>query len=127
MELAAGLPPVLGDRVQLQQVILNLIMNGIEAMSSVTDRPRVLLISSRQHESDKALITVRDSGVGLGEQDLERIFDAFYTTKSHGLGMGLAISRSIVEDHGGRLWAASNEGPGAIFQFTLLKYMVFEK
>jgi signal transduction histidine kinase len=122
MELAAGIPPVLGDRVQLQQVILNLIMNGIEAVSSVTDRPRELLISSRQHESDKALITVRDSGAGLGEQDLERIFDAFYSTKSHGLGMGLAISRSIVEDHGGRLWAVPNEGPGATFQFTLLKY-----
>jgi signal transduction histidine kinase len=122
MELAAGIPPVVGDRVQLQQVILNLIMNGIEAVSSVTDRPRELLISSRQHESDKTLITVRDSGVGLGEQDLEKIFDAFYSTKSHGLGMGLAISRSIVEDHGGRLWAVPNEGPGATFQFTLLKY-----
>ncbi len=122
MELAAGLPPVLGDRVQLQQVILNLIMNGIEAMASVTDRPRELLIRSRQHESDKSLITVRDSGIGLGGQDLERIFDAFYTTKSQGLGMGLAISRSIVEDHGGRLWAVPNDGLGAIFQFTLLKY-----
>ena len=122
MELAAGLPPVLGDRVQLQQVILNLILNGIEAMASVTDRPRELLISSRQHESDKALVAVRDSGVGLGGKDLEKIFDAFYTTKSKGMGMGLAISRSIVEDHGGQLWAAPNEGPGAIFQFTLLKY-----
>jgi PAS domain S-box-containing protein len=122
MELAAGLPPVLGDRVQLQQVILNLIMNGIEAMASVTDRPRELLISSRQHESDKALVAVRDSGVGLGGQDLERIFDAFHTTKPLGMGMGLAISRSIVEDHGGQLWAAPNDGPGATFQFTLLKY-----
>jgi len=122
MELAAGLPAVLGDRVQLQQVILNLILNGIEAMSSVTDRPRELLVSSRQYESVKALITVRDSGVGLGEQDLERIFDAFHTTKSQGLGMGLAISRSIVEDHGGRLWGVLNEGPGATFQFTLLPY-----
>jgi signal transduction histidine kinase len=122
MELAAGLPPVLGDRVQLQQVILNLIMNGIEAMASVTDRPRELVISSRQHESDKALVAVRDSGVGLGGQDLERIFDAFYTTKSQGMGMGLAISRSIVEDHGGRLWVVPNDGPGATFQFTLLKY-----
>ena len=122
MELAAGLPPVLGDRVQLQQVILNLILNGIEAMASVTDRPRELLISSRQHESDKALVAVRDSGVGLGGKDLEKIFDAFYTTKSKGMGMGLAISRSIVEDHGGQLWAAPNEGPGATFQFTLLKY-----
>jgi PAS domain S-box-containing protein len=122
MELAADLPPVLGDRVQLQQVILNLVMNGIEAMASVTGRPRELLICSRQHESDKALITVRDSGVGLDGQDFERIFDAFYTTKSQGMGMGLAISRSIVEDHGGQLWAVPNEGPGATFQFTLLKY-----
>jgi PAS domain S-box-containing protein len=122
MELAAGLPTVLGDRVQLQQVILNLIMNGIESMASVTDRPRDLLISSRQHESDKALVAVRDSGVGLDGQDLEMIFDAFYTTKPLGMGMGLAISRSIVEDHGGQLWAAPNDGPGATFQFTLLKY-----
>jgi PAS domain S-box-containing protein len=122
LELAAGLPPVLGDRVQLQQVILNLIMNGIEAMASVTDRPRVLLICSRQHESDNVLVAVRDSGVGLDGQDLEKLFDAFYTTKSQGLGMGLAISRSIVEDHGGRLWVVSNDGPGATFQFTLLKY-----
>jgi C4-dicarboxylate-specific signal transduction histidine kinase len=122
MELAAGLPPVQGDRVQLQQVILNLIMNGIEAMASVTDRPRELLICSRQHESDKALVAVRDSGVGLDGQDLEKIFDAFYTTKPQGLGMGLAISRSIVEDHGGQLWARPNDGPGATFQFTLLKH-----
>jgi PAS domain S-box-containing protein len=123
MELTAGLPPVLGDRVQLQQVILNLIMNGIEAMASVTERPRELLISSRQHESDKAIITVRDSGVGPGGWDLKKIFDAFYTTKSQGLGMGLAISRSIVEDHGGQLWATPNDGPGATFQFTLLNYL----
>ncbi|MBO0726756.1 MAG: PAS domain-containing protein [Blastocatellia bacterium] len=122
MELAAGLPLVLGDRVQLQQVILNLIMNGIEAISSGPCRSRELVISSRQHGSDSALVAVRDSGVGLDGQDLEKIFDAFYTTKSQGLGMGLAISRSIVEDHGGRLWAAPNDGPGATFQFTLLKY-----
>jgi PAS domain S-box-containing protein len=122
MELAADLPLVLGDRVQLQQVILNLVMNGIEAMASVTGRPRELLICSRQHETDKALVAVRDSGVGLDGQDLKRIFDAFYSTKSQGLGMGLAISRSIVEDHGGQLWAVPNEGPGATFQFTLLKY-----
>ena len=122
MELAADLPSVLGDRVQLQQVILNLVMNGIEAMASVTDRARELRISSRQHESDKVLVAVQDSGVGIDGQNLEEIFDAFYTTKSQGLGMGLAISRSIVEDHGGRLWAAPNDGPGTTFQFTLLKY-----
>jgi PAS domain S-box-containing protein len=122
LELAPGIPPVLGDRVQLQQVVLNLIMNGIEAASSATGLQRELLISSRQHESDGTLITVRDSGVGLEGQDLEKLFDAFYTTKPQGLGMGLAISRSIVEDHGGRLWATPNDGPGATFQFTLLKY-----
>jgi PAS domain S-box-containing protein len=122
LELAPGIPPVLGDRVQLQQVILNLIMNGIEAASSATGLQRELLISSRQHESDGTLIAVRDSGVGLEGQDLEKLFDAFYTTKPQGLGMGLAISRSIVEDHGGRLWATPNDGPGATFQFTLLKY-----
>jgi C4-dicarboxylate-specific signal transduction histidine kinase len=122
MDLAADLPPVLGDRVQLQQVILNLVMNGVEAMASALARPRELLIHSRQYESDKALVAVRDSGVGLDGQDLEKIFDAFYTTKPQGMGMGLAISRSIVEDHGGRLWAAPNDGPGATFQFTLLKH-----
>jgi len=122
MDLAADLPPVLGDRVQLQQVILNLVMNGVEAMASASGGPRELLIRSRPYESDKALVAVQDSGVGLDGQDLEKIFDAFYTTKPRGMGMGLAISRSIVEDHGGRLWAAPNDGPGATFQFTLLKY-----
>jgi PAS domain S-box-containing protein len=122
MDLAADLPPVLGDRVQLQQVILNLVMNGVEAMASAPARQRELLIRSRQHESDKALVAVQDSGVGLDGQDLEKLFDAFYTTKPQGMGMGLAISRSIVEDHGGQLWAAPNDGPGATFQFTLLRY-----
>jgi C4-dicarboxylate-specific signal transduction histidine kinase len=122
MDLAADLPPVLGDRVQLQQVILNLVMNGVDAMASASGGPRELLIRSRPYESDKALVAVQDSGVGLEGQDLEKIFDAFYTTKPQGMGMGLAISRSIVEDHGGQLWAAPNDGPGATFQFTLLKY-----
>ena len=121
-ELEGDLPRVLGDRVQLQQVILNLVMNGIEAMSAVTDRSRDLLIRSRQHESDKVLVAVQDSGMGLDPKNMERIFDAFYTTKAQGMGMGLAISRSIVENHGGRLWAVPNDGPGATFQFTLLKH-----
>jgi C4-dicarboxylate-specific signal transduction histidine kinase len=121
-DLDGDLPKVLGDRVQLQQVILNLVMNGIEAMASVTDRPRELVIGVRQHETDKVLVYVRDSGVGLDRQNGDCIFDAFYTTKPNGMGMGLAISRSIVEDHGGCLWAAANEGPGATFQFTILKY-----
>ena len=119
MELAADLPRVLGDRVQLQQVILNLVMNGIEAMSPVTDRPREMLIRSSEHESDKVLVAVQDSGVGIDAQDIEKIFDAFYTTKSQGMGMGLAICRSIVEAHGGRLWATANEDRGATFRFTL--------
>jgi PAS domain S-box-containing protein len=121
MELAAELPQVLGDRVQLQQVILNLVMNGIEAMSAVTDRSRDLLIRSRQHESDKVLIAVQDSGVGLQSESLDHLFKAFFTTKPKGMGMGLAISRSIIEAHGGKLWAVPNDGPGATFQFTLLK------
>jgi signal transduction histidine kinase len=91
-------------------------------MASVADRPRELLIRSRQHESDKVLVAVQDSGIGIDQQNLEKVFNAFYTTKSQGMGMGLAISRSIVENHGGRLWAMPNDGPGTTFQFTLLKY-----
>ena len=119
MDLAADVPPVLGDRVQLQQVILNLVMNGVEAMASVADRPRELLIRSRQHESDKVLVAVRDSGIGIDRQNIEEIFNAFYTTKSQGMGMGLAISRSIIENHGGRLWAVANDGSGVTFEFAL--------
>jgi signal transduction histidine kinase len=89
---------------------------------SVADRPRELLIRSRQHESDKVVVAVQDSGIGIDPQNLEKIFDAFYTTKSQGMGMGLAISRSIIENHGGKLWSIPNDGPGATFQFTLLKY-----
>jgi PAS domain S-box-containing protein len=122
MELGADLPRVLGDRVQLQQVILNLVMNGIEAMASVTDRRRELFIRSRRNGSAEVLVAVQDSGVGIDSQNLEKIFDAFYTTRSKGMGMGLAISRSIVENHGGRLWVVPNEGPGATFHFTLVKY-----
>jgi C4-dicarboxylate-specific signal transduction histidine kinase len=122
VDLAENNPPVLGDRVQLQQVILNLVMNGIEATAPVTHSPREVWISSRPHESDKVLVTVQDSGVGIEDQSLEKIFDAFYTTKSQGMGMGLAISRSIVEDHGGQLSATSNNGSGATFQFTLSQY-----
>ena len=121
MNLAVDLPRVLGDRIQLQQVILNLVMNGIEAMDTVTDRPREMLIRSSRYESDKVLVAVQDSGIGIDSHNLEKIFDTFYTTKSQGMGMGLAISRSIVENHGGRLWAVPNDGPGATFQFTLLK------
>jgi signal transduction histidine kinase len=110
---------VLGDQVQLQQVILNLVMNGIEATASVTDRRRELLIRSRQHGSGQVLVAVQDSGIGIERENLEKIFSPFYTSKSQGMGMGLPISRSIVENHGGRLWAVPNDSPGATFQFTL--------
>jgi PAS domain S-box-containing protein len=119
MELAADLPPVMGDRVQLQQVVVNLILNAIEAMSTMEDRERDLLISTQPGEGDEVCVAVQDSGIGLDPKNVERIFDAFHTTKPGGLGMGLSISRSIVERHGGRLWAVSNDGPGATFRFTL--------
>ena len=118
-ELAADLPPVLGDRVQLQQVLVNLILNAIEAMASVEDRERVLLIRTQPDEASQVRVTVQDSGIGFDPQNAERIFNAFHTTKASGMGMGLSISRSIVESHGGRLWATLNDGPGATFQFTI--------
>jgi signal transduction histidine kinase len=118
-ELASDLPQVLGDRVQLQQVVLNLVMNGIEAMSTVRDRPRVLSISTQRGEGDQVRVTVQDSGAGLDSKSEENIFKAFYTTKRGGMGMGLSISRTIVENHGGRLSTVPGNGPGATFQFTV--------
>jgi signal transduction histidine kinase len=119
-QLSDDLPPVLGDRIQLQQVVLNLVMNGIEALSGVVDKTRELLVSTGRHESNGVLVAVRDSGIGLDSEALDYLFDAFFTTKPDGMGMGLAISRSIIEAHGGRLWATPNELQGAIFQFTLM-------
>ena len=119
MKLAPDLPRILGDRVQLQQVILNLVMNGIEAMNGVIERSRELWIRSVQCDPDKVLVAVQDSGTGLQPSSLDHLFKAFFTTKAKGMGMGLAISRSIIEAHGGRLWAVPNDGPGATFQFTL--------
>jgi C4-dicarboxylate-specific signal transduction histidine kinase len=120
LQLAHALPAVLGDRVQLQQVIMNLVINGIQAMSPVTDRPRELSIRSQRHDADAVLVEVRDSGIGIAPEDADRLFNAFFTTKQDGLGMGLSICRSIIEAHGGRIWAASNAGRhGATFQFTL--------
>jgi signal transduction histidine kinase len=118
-ELAASLPPVQGDRVQLQQVILNLVINGIEATKEVVDRSRELRIRSRPHEAGTVLVTVQDNGIGLKPESLERLFEAFYTTKAEGMGIGLSISRSIIEAHGGRLWPSANDERGATFQFTL--------
>ena len=117
--LCEGLPPVRGDRVQLQQVILNLILNAIEAMSSVVVEARGLSISAEQSKTGGILVAVRDSGPGIEPEHLERVFEAFYTTKSGGVGMGLSICRSIISAHGGRLWAETNEPRGALFQFTL--------
>jgi C4-dicarboxylate-specific signal transduction histidine kinase len=122
MDLASDIPPVWGDRVQLQQVILNLLMNGVEAMAMMTELPRDLLITTGKHETDRVMVTVRDSGKGIDRESLDKLFDAFYTTKANGMGMGLAISRSIIEDHGGELWAGTNNGSGTTFQFTLLPH-----
>jgi PAS domain S-box-containing protein len=117
-QLTGALPFVLADRVQMQQVLLNLIMNGIEAMAEVTNRPRSLCMQSRIDESGDILVAVRDSGTGLGSGP-DRVFTPFFTTKANGMGMGLSISRSLVENHGGRLWAAPNIPHGAVFYFTL--------
>jgi signal transduction histidine kinase len=118
-DLSADLPAVTGDRVQLQQVLLNLIMNALDAMSARTEGARIVRIRTHTLEPNSILVAVEDSGVGLDPDQAARLFDAFYTTKSEGLGMGLSISRSIVEAHGGKLWASANQGPGATFQFTL--------
>ncbi|WP_442894394.1 ATP-binding protein [Bradyrhizobium sp. AZCC 1708] len=117
--LAPGLPMVKGDRTQLQQVILNLILNAIEAMEGVDQRAGALRINSEREAAGGVLVTVRDSGPGLDPADVERVFEAFYTTKAKGMGMGLAICRSMVEAHGGRMWARANEPRGAVFQFSL--------
>jgi signal transduction histidine kinase len=119
-ELADGLPPVLGDRVQLQQVVLNLMMNGIEAMRPVEDRVRELVIRTQKGDEGQVSVAVQDRGVGLDSENMDRIFDPFYTTKRE--GMGLSISRSIVENHKGQLRVMANDGPGATFEFTLGEY-----
>jgi PAS domain S-box-containing protein len=119
---ADDLHPVVGDRVQLQQVVLNLVMNSIEAMSAVTGRPRELFVSTANVGSGQVQVTVEDSGPGLDTDTMEKLFEPFFTTKPTGMGMGLSISRSIVESHGGRLWATGKEGPGAAFHFTLMSY-----
>jgi PAS domain S-box-containing protein len=119
LELAPALPAVLGDRVQLQQVIINLLVNAVDAMASVDGRPRELVIRSQRHGPGQVLIAVQDTGVGIDPQSARGIFEAFYSTKPSGMGMGLSICRSIVESHGGTIWASPNEGPGATFQFAL--------
>ena len=118
-ELATGDQPVMGDRIQLQQVLLNLIMNGVEAMREVTERARELTVSSTLAEPSSVLVAVKDTGAGLDPAVAERMFQPFFTTKPDGLGMGLAICRSIVETHGGRLWAAPRGPHGADIRFTI--------
>jgi PAS domain S-box-containing protein len=118
-ELAENLPHVLGDRVQLQQVVLNLLLNGLDAMHAVVGRPRELAISTQKESSERVRVAVKDSGSGIDPQLANRMFEAFYTTKRSGIGMGLSISRTIVEQHGGRLWAVPNDGPGTTFHFTV--------
>jgi len=118
-ELACQLPQVQGDRVQLQQVILNLFLNASDAMSGVDDRPRQLVIRTERDEPDRVRLSVRDTGVGFAPQGVDRLFDAFYTTKSNGMGIGLSVSRSIIESHKGRLWATPSDGPGATFSFSI--------
>jgi signal transduction histidine kinase len=117
--LADDLPRVMGDRVQLQQVVLNLLRNASDSMVGVDDRPRTLLVSTELEAANTVRVTVRDNGSGLGPQSLEKLFEAFYTTKIGGMGIGLSVSRSIVERHNGRLWVEPNDGPGATFVFSI--------
>jgi PAS domain S-box-containing protein len=118
-ELADDLPTITGDRIQLQQVVLNLLRNASDAMVDVYDRPRQLLIRTERENADRVRLTVRDAGVGLDRPSMDKAFDAFYTTKSGGMGIGLSVSRSIIEKHEGHLWAAQNDGPGATFSFAI--------
>jgi signal transduction histidine kinase len=119
LELADDLPAVTGDRIQLQQVILNLIRNASDAMVDLHDRLRQMLIKTERADGDRVCVSVRDAGAGVDPQNMNKLFDAFYTTKSEGMGIGLAVSRSIIQGHQGRLWAESNEGPGTTFSFSI--------
>ena len=119
VELAKRLPLVMGDRIQLQQVILNLLRNAFEAMAEVYDRPRQLVVRTEPESDTGVRVSVRDSGVGLDRHSLDKLFDAFYTTKPGGMGIGLSVSRSIIESHHGRMWVEPNDGPGATFAFSI--------
>jgi C4-dicarboxylate-specific signal transduction histidine kinase len=122
LQLGPQLPLVMVDRIQIQQVIINLMMNGMEAMASVTDRPRELTIRSQRDEADRVLVAVQDSGVGIEAEHMDRLFNAFFTTKPSGMGMGLSICRSIIDAHGGKLSASRNAGAGATFHIMLPAY-----
>lgn len=119
LELSPDLPHVLGDSIQLQQVVVNLVMNGIDAIICTTDRPRKVVIRSSPQSSGQILVSVQDSGIGINPEVMKRLFEPFFTTRSNGMGMGLSISRSIIEAHGGRLWAESDGSSGSVFYFTL--------
>jgi C4-dicarboxylate-specific signal transduction histidine kinase len=119
LELGEELAAVHADRVQLQQVILNLVLNASDAMSTVEDRPRNLVIRTGREHGDRVCLSIEDSGVGFEPEATDKLFEPFYTTKSHGMGIGLSVSRSIIESHHGRLWATRNDGPGATFSFSL--------
>jgi len=121
-ELAGDLPRVMGDRVQLQQVIINLLRNASDAMSGVDDRPRVIVIRTGLDGHDGVILSIQDAGVGFDQNGVDKLFEAFYTTKHDGMGIGLSISRSIIESHGGRLWAAPNDGPGVTFSFSIPRF-----
>jgi len=118
-ELADDLPSVTADRVQLQQVVLNLLRNALDAMNTVDDRPRDLLIRTEREEGDRVRLSVKDAGVGFDPHTTDKLFEAFYSTKNDGMGVGLSVSRSIIENHQGRLWAALNDGPGATVSFSV--------
>jgi C4-dicarboxylate-specific signal transduction histidine kinase len=113
------LPLVRGDRIQLQQVIINLVINAAQAMATAVDRTRVVTIQTQEHEARDVLVAIRDAGIGVAPESLDRLFSPFYTTKPEGLGLGLSICRSIVEAHGGRIWASRNAGPGMTFKFAI--------
>ena len=119
LELASKLFTVRGDRIQLQQVMINLLVNGMQAMAPIRDRDRVLIVRTERYQSDRVLVAIEDVGIGIDPENAGRLFAAFYTTKPNGLGMGLSICRAIIEAHGGRVWASPNAGPGMTFQFTL--------
>ena len=121
MDLSENLPPVLGDRIQLQQVVLNLVVNAIEAMAKVTSKVKELAIATRVIPEGMVEVALCDSRAGLDTESMQKIFEAFYTTKPGGMGMGLSISRTIIRNHGGRLWATRNDGPGTTFCFTVQK------
>jgi C4-dicarboxylate-specific signal transduction histidine kinase len=119
LQLAPGLPLIRGDRIQLQQVIINLLINAVQAMATVEDRTRVVTVRTQKHDAHDVLIAIEDAGIGTSPEFLDRLFNPFYTTKPHGMGLGLSICRSIVEAHGGRIWACRNAGPGMTFKFTI--------